>query len=196
VSKNEFLNKLRKLLGSMPQGEIDDILYDYEEHFRMGMKDGKTEDEIIRALGDPSAIAKQFKADYMFTKAETTTSISNMFRAVFASISLGLFNIIFVLGPFFGLVGVLVGLFAAAFAITIGGIGVFLATIFSPLLPSFISVGGNPALNIFASIGISALGLLFFIGDLYIGRFFYACTIRYLKMNLRIIMNRGQKNEF
>ena len=137
MDKIEFLNNLRRLLSRMPQEEIDDILYDYEEHFRMGMHDGKTEAEIMQALGDPVSIAKQFKADYMFTKAETTTSISNMFGAIFSSISLGLFNIIFVLGPFLGLVGVLVGLFAAAFALTIAGIGTFLATIFSPLLPSY-----------------------------------------------------------
>ncbi|MDZ5255118.1 DUF4097 family beta strand repeat-containing protein [Clostridium sp. LIBA-8841] len=61
MTKQEYLNELRRNLRGFSQEEIDDILYDYEEHFSIGLSSGKTEEEIAEDLGDPKDIAEQYK---------------------------------------------------------------------------------------------------------------------------------------
>ena len=61
MNKEEFLRQLSNELASLDKNEKEDILYDYEEHFRIGIEEGLTEEEISKKLGEPKGIAKQFK---------------------------------------------------------------------------------------------------------------------------------------
>ena len=53
MNKQEFLAILRANLYGMDVNTVKDILYDYEEHFRIGLENNKTEEEISKALGNP-----------------------------------------------------------------------------------------------------------------------------------------------
>jgi uncharacterized membrane protein len=164
-------------------------MYDYEEHFRFGIESGKTEEEIVIALGDPSLIAKQYRANQTIELANTNPSTKNIFGAVLAAVSLGFFNLVIVLGPFIALVGVVFALFASAIAVIISGLALTIASIASPIFPGIISVPLNvplTAITLFG-VGTSALGLLFFIGVYNVAKYFSIVTIKYLKWNLSII---------
>ncbi|WP_432662382.1 DUF1700 domain-containing protein [Wukongibacter baidiensis] len=194
MNKNEFLTELSNLLSSLPSDERQDILFDYEEHFSIGLEEGKTEEDIIDSLGSPKTIAKQYKANYIVTQAEVNPSPSNMLKAVLAILALGFFNLIFVLGPFLGLVGVLIGLFAASIGILIAGVSVFGTAALGPVLGSlnaYISLPSimvsNTGATLFLGIGLTSLGLLFIIGNCYLARWLYIGTIQYLKLNLRLL---------
>jgi uncharacterized membrane protein len=187
MTKNDYIKSLGRLLSGMPEADRNEILYDYEEHFRIGLQNGKTEEEISQSLGDVKAIARQFMADFTIERAQTNASASNIFKAVLATVGLGFFNLVFVFGPFMGLVGVLIGLFGAAFGLTVGGAGAFIAVIVSPAFPGIINIDGSLTFWSFISIGLTCLGILFFIADCYIAKFFYKGTIKYLKWNLEII---------
>jgi uncharacterized membrane protein len=191
MTKREYIDILNKSLGHMPAADRDEILYDYQEHFRNGLAEGKSEADIAASLGDPRSVARQFTADFHVRQAEADTSISNTFKAVLATLGLGFFNLVFVLGPFLALLGVLFALFVAAAAIIISGVAVFAATIFGSLLPVAIDstflMLATPAAMFFVSIGLICLGLLFFIGDIYLAKFLFIGTVQYLKFNLKII---------
>lgn len=191
MTKREFLETLTKSLAGLPAADRDEIIFDYSEHFRIGLEEGKNEEDIAASLGDPRNIARQFNADFHVRQAEADTSISNTFKAVLATLGLGFFNLVFVLGPFLGLLGVLFGLFVAAGAILISGVAVFAATVFSPLIPvtvdSTLFMFTTPAATFFLSVGLICLGLLFLIGDIYLARYFFIGTVHYLKFNLKII---------
>ena len=58
MTKNDFLNTLYQSLLYLPAKERQEILQDYEEHFAAGIEEGKAEEEICRALGDPKEIAQ------------------------------------------------------------------------------------------------------------------------------------------
>lgn len=94
TSKKEFLNVLNHHLQGIPDDEINDVLYDYEEYFNAGVLDGRSEAELTNALGDPKAIAKQVRAVYMVQLAKDTPSIRNLYNAVLAAIGLGFFKVI------------------------------------------------------------------------------------------------------
>lgn len=60
MTRNEFLTELDRYLVTLDQGERADIISDYEEHFRVGLENGKTEAEIAASLGSPYDVASQF----------------------------------------------------------------------------------------------------------------------------------------
>lgn len=62
MSKREFLDLLRYYLRIYPANIINDIVADYEEHFRIGLEKGKSETEISAELGSPKDIADEFLA--------------------------------------------------------------------------------------------------------------------------------------
>ncbi|MCX7708460.1 MAG: DUF1700 domain-containing protein [Clostridia bacterium] len=190
MNKHEFLTTLKNNLASMPEAEKGEILYDYEEHFRIGQEDGKSEEEIAASLGDPRFIARQFKADFSINQAATNTSAGNIFKAVLATVGLGFFNLVFVFGPFMGLVGALIVFFAAALGVTVGGLGTLLVVFLAPAFPDFIAMDVSPVVAVFMSIGTTCLGLLMFIGCCYLAKFFYKGTVKYLKWNMDIITRK------
>lgn len=188
MKRVEFIKELKKTISRMTSSEREDILRDYEEHFDAGSRDGKTEEEIARALGNPRVIGRAYKMDTLLQEGEKKHSFGSTTRAVFASLGLGVFNVLFVLGPYAGLVGVLAGLWAASFTIAAAGFGAVLAVPFRFLLPSFVSLGGmSPLFVLFAGIGVCALGLLAAIGMVKLSKLFFAITVRYLRFNLRVI---------
>ena len=189
MNKVEFLRRLSKTLDNIPAVEKNDILFDYEEHFNIGMEAGRTEEEIAQSLGDPYILSKQINVNYMINKAEKTATAGNVLKAVLASVGLGFFNLVFVLGPFLGLVGVLIGIWGVSLGLTFSGIILFIATIFRPMLPFIINIPVSFFTSIFLSIGLTSLGLLITIGCYYLTKSFHKITVRYLKMNLQIISN-------
>src|SRR4030042_631838 len=190
MDKKDFIKKLSAYLSGIPEEERQDVVNDFEEHFKEGLLEGRTEEEISDSLGDPKILANQLRASILISEAEKTTSASNITRAVFATLGVGFFNLLFVLGPFIGIAAVLVALFACAIAVTASGIAVFFASIFGPVFSQYFVLSINPAGAIFMSMGATCFGILFFIGDICLAKLLYRMFVRYIKFNLRIITGK------
>ncbi len=188
MNRNEYLTKLREYLSDMPREEMQEILYDYEEHFRSGIAEGKTEEEVAAALGDVKASARLYRADFTLEQARENASPRNMVKAVLAAIGLSFFNLIFVLGPFFGVVGVLIGLFGASVGITLAGVALGGVSMLQPVFPAFVDLDGASHIFLFAvSVGLTCLGILFTLGNIWISRCFYHLTLTYLQWNIDVV---------
>lgn len=77
MSKNEFLSILANGLKDFPEKELADIIFDYQEHFTVGLSNGKTEEEIIDELGNPYELVYQYRSAYLEkvqTNEDTTSS--------------------------------------------------------------------------------------------------------------------------
>jgi len=61
MNKKEFMQKLKDGLIGLNQNDKREVLLDYEEHFMDGKNQGRTEEEICAALGNPAEIAKEIK---------------------------------------------------------------------------------------------------------------------------------------
>ncbi|WP_158534710.1 DUF1700 domain-containing protein [Romboutsia maritimum] len=60
MNKTEFLEILKDYLkNNFSQDEVNDILRDYEEYFVNGLIEGKSDMEIISALGSPKTISRE-----------------------------------------------------------------------------------------------------------------------------------------
>lgn len=195
MNKKTFLRDLRSSLQRLPKSEQDEILYDYEEHFQIGIENGETEESIALSLGLPSNIAKQYNAEYSIRRAETSESAPNILRAIFASIGLGLFNLIIVLAPFVAIIAILIALFAVSIALTLGGFFLLISSILGPISSQYSNIPpelfSNPIAVGSFGIGVICIGILLFIGNMMIGKGIYKISVRYLKYNLSIIQNKG-----
>ncbi len=175
MNKDTFLSELKRSLGRMPESEKKDVLYDYEEHFRMGAADGKSEEQVASSLGNPRLIGKSYAIDSLLEdrKDGREATAASVLRAVFASISLTFFNLIFILGPFVGLVGVMIGLWATAISLPIAGVSAVLSPIAALIVPQWVNLSGiGVAVWVFAGIGLAAIGVLAVIGMYLLSRLF------------------------
>lgn len=59
MQRREFIREIKEnLAGKMTEKEIQEIVYDYEEYFDAGIREGKTEEEICSELGSPARITR------------------------------------------------------------------------------------------------------------------------------------------
>lgn len=191
MNKKQFIHELEKNLREISKEDKKEILRDYEEHFSVGKSKGRKEEEISKSLGNPKQIAKQARLELFVSKAEEEKSFRNIFRVVFATIGLSFFNLIFVVGIFFALFAIVIALLATGFALSISGLALSVGGILA-LFVNFISLGGiSPVIVVLVGIGLASFGILFTIGAWYLGKGFYTLTIKYVKLNIKII--RGSK---
>ena len=195
MNKIIFLEKLGKNLKGLPRAEIRDILLDFEEHFNIGMRENRTEEELALSLGDPKNLARQLKAASFIKKAEESTTAANIVRAVFTSVGLSFFNLIFILPLFLFLTAIIATFFAVSVTISAASITGFASSIFYPVISGYLTFSINPAIGIFAFLGLAALGILMFIGNIYLSKAIYKIIVRYLKFNLSIIKGRRNPDE-
>jgi len=185
MNRYEYLKELEHLLKTLPVQERAEILADFEEHFDIGAEQGKAETEIAASLGSPQQIAKEMLATRHVESARSHATTGNVLRATWAVIGLSFFNLVFVLGPFLGIVGVLIGGWAAS-----------IAFICAPLLILFdiLFFNAYSHFNLFASIFLSGAGILLGIAMLYASRFIKRQFVRYLNMNASFVKG-GMKHE-
>jgi uncharacterized membrane protein len=193
MNKARFIAELRRTLGRMPEKERTEVLYDYEEHFRMGAADGRTEEQIAASLGNPRALGASYAIDTLLEMPKEGGAVraASVVRAVFASVSLTFFNAIFVLGPFLGLVVLMIAMWAVAPALALSGVALFFAPIAGAILPAWISTGGlSTAFLMFAGIGLAGLGMLAGIGMWQLSRLFVKMIAAYVRFNARVVARR------
>ncbi len=85
MNKREFLEILKDYLANhFSEGEVDDILRDYEEYFIDGEIEGKSDIEIIQSLGSPKSIVR----DLVYEMKESKVNNSNKkFNKVYDSLN-------------------------------------------------------------------------------------------------------------
>lgn len=202
MNREEFLESLRNQLKNIPKEDIDEILQDYRDHITIGMENGRNEDELIKSLGDPKEIAKQMNANYLIKNAETKTSASNIFRALYATAGLGFFNLIFTLPLFIIILALLFVLFVVPLSLIFAGIVVIIVCVGNFMASDYFFKNFDVAISApeavgasLISIGLISLGLLILIAAYYASKAIFKLVLRYLKFNLNIIQNKEEKYE-
>ncbi len=197
MDRAQYLNILEKNLKSLKKEEKDDILQDFKEYFEIGIERGRTLQELMNSLGSPKILARQIMFESYVKQAEKSASAAHIGKAVFTSIGLSFFNLIFILPLFLIILGLLTSLFAVAVALSAAGVTGSIGSLFLPLISQYVTFNTSihPAVMAFAFLGVGAFGIIFFIGDIFFSRFLFGLTARYLRFNLEIIRGRRQQDE-
>jgi uncharacterized membrane protein len=183
MNRKEFMEKLDNALTGIPKAEKKEVMRDYEDHFSIGLEKGRTEEEIVKSLGEPASIAKSIRAEYSITRAKREPGIKNIFRAMVTVAGLGVFNLIFVLIPLI----VAIMLLFAAYIVAAAFIAVPFLMLVYPASVTILS-GDTPIWMV--GIGLHIIGDILLVVLLYLTKGFYKLIIAYLQMNVKII--RGE----
>ncbi|WP_334164593.1 DUF1700 domain-containing protein [Phenylobacterium sp.] len=147
MTRQAFLARLREGLGGLPAHAITDIVADYETHFADGAAAGRSEEEVAAALGDPSRLARELKAEAGLKRWEQERNPSAAGAAVFAVLGLGAIDIIFLLPILMAVAGAVFGIGVAVIAVFFAGGMVFAAG-------PFTDPPGGPVTAVLAGIGL------------------------------------------
>lgn len=223
MNKREYLSILDQAMEGLPYSIRNEILADYAEHFRSGLELGRTEEDIAESLGDPLMIASDLKRQYPpeggasfeygpppeYNAPPGYGSHSeydphpeygqrpmprfSLMGALWRTFWLGMMNLIFVLGPYLALAGVLIGMWCAALGLSLGGvagIGVLFLSGLSSFHRFFTGSGLSFLTVVTGSVFVSSLGVLLGIGCWYVTKWFFRLTGRYASWNLKMIVGR------
>jgi len=179
------MRELEYHLRGLAVSDKKDILQDYDDYFKIGEIDGKSEQDVILELGSPRMIAQERLAERQ-TVHSATDSVdpvykhkSNTAQSLFLAIVLILFNLIIIAGPFFGLLGVLVGFWAIAISFTLAP--------FAWLFSFFLQPGIDIWAEFFVVLTLASIGILIGVAMVFITKGCYRIVKSYLKWNIRII---------
>lgn len=176
MNKKDYLDLLRYYLRDLPDIVVEDIVYDYEEHFNIGLAKGKTEEEIAKELGYPDDVAKEYLKGDFNKRPERPAYEADLEDLDGEDLDedkekdskLGWIILLIVLSPlilslvasvFAIIFSVFAGLFGAGIGLLVGGLATFASFIpgFSNMLSLSIS---HPLTRIFVGLALTCLGIV------------------------------------
>jgi len=131
MTRNEFIRRLKAGLKGMPQDVVAEIVADYEEHFEAGAAEGRSEQEVAAALGDPGRLARELRFEAGFRNWESGRSPSSAWSAILAFMGLATIDILILLPIVLPVLGVLFGLYVATLIAFLAGGFILIAGPFS-----------------------------------------------------------------
>ncbi len=70
MNKIEYLNALKEALKDTEESVMEEIVSDYEEHFQVGIQEGKSEEQICEELGSINDLVDEIKEVYQADKGK------------------------------------------------------------------------------------------------------------------------------
>ena len=121
MNRAHFMAQLRDGLAGLHHTDINDIVADYESHFADGAADGRTQEEVAAALGDPVRLARELRAEIGFRRWEENRSAGNFLGVVLALLGLATIDFIILLPFLCFLAALFFGLAVACLGMVVGG---------------------------------------------------------------------------
>jgi uncharacterized membrane protein len=129
MNRIDFLRTLHDGLGGLPEQDIDEILSDYTAHFEEARAEGRSEEEVAAALGDPRRLARELRAETGLRHWENHRSLGNSAAALLALGGLAAVDILFLLPVLFAVMLTLLVIGLVVFVLGIVGIGLLLSLV-------------------------------------------------------------------
>lgn len=186
MNREEYLGTLKSSLYNLPTSEVEDILWDYEEHFDIGISKGKSEEDISQELGSPRDIARNYKTLYkpnLNIENYNTSSNNDSTRKLLIGIALIFFNLIIVLGPYLAILGIVFSAYLSSASFIFAGITLLFGSpfmLFTPITSPHILT------SLSFGIGLIGLGILGIILSIYLTKQLYKLTLRYINWNMEL----------
>ncbi|MBC6296316.1 DUF1700 domain-containing protein [Listeria sp. FSL L7-1517] len=162
MNKQDFLNELNQRLELLDSKERRELLSDYQEHFRNGLEEGKSEEQIVFDLGTPEEIAadilnerdikeEKVENDYYYVPRKNQTENRSTGRQLLIGVGLFFLDVCLIIPIIVSLWAVSISLWAT--------VGSFFLT---PILLGISLLFGMDfeMYQIFISIGLVGLGLM------------------------------------
>jgi uncharacterized membrane protein len=121
MTRQGFLQTLKRGLAGLPASTIDEIAADYEAHFAEGASAGRTEAEVAAALGDPARLAKELRAEAGLKRWQTERNPAAAGALVLAVLGLATIDIMILFPVLVAIGSILFAAFVVAIALLVAG---------------------------------------------------------------------------
>ena len=192
MNRNKFLKELNKLINTLPKEEKDDVINYYSEYFDDAGVDN--ENEVIKKLGTPKEVADKILEDYnnkseknLNNKSKNKIPTWLIIVIVILGIPIGIPIIIAILAIIFS---ILLSVFAFLLAFFISSMALFMSGIIIMIFSIVVMFNHFPTALMLFGISLIFLGISVLI---YLG--VYILTKKLIKYIIKLIKNRGKKNE-
>jgi uncharacterized membrane protein len=175
MNKQEYIETLRHYLAPLPEDERNELLRDYEAHFIYGQQRGKTEQEIITELGDPTTIARETVGADFLPPPPWAPQRRDTPRLIAVSLLLFFLNIMLAIPIGASIWAVFVSFCAAALACLLAPLSLLLEKL---LYDDFMIS------KLFYAIGTLGVGMLLLAVVRHLGTGLYTLTLKYLRWNV------------
>ncbi len=187
MNRQQFMKAMEVHLRPMDPFERAELLADYDQHFELGLREGRREEEIAWELGQPEEIAKEALGDrydaytpgsdafYAPTYQEMRSHRNNTkaTRNFFTGIGLLFLNLI---------LGIPLGLTLWSVWLTIASLSLLVLAPIAAVV-DFVFLGQLDKAEIFVAIGAFGVGILFALASKYVYGAFKNITLQYIKWN-------------
>ena len=127
MNRDAFLCILSDGLEGLSAHETDDILADYAAYFEEGQANGRSEEEVAAALGDPRRLARELRAESGLRRWENHRSFGNSATVLLALGGLAAVDILLLLPLMFAVLLAMLVMGLVIFVLGIVGIGLLLS---------------------------------------------------------------------
>jgi uncharacterized membrane protein len=198
MNKADYFRELTYRLRGLPERERNNILSVYEELFQKASQNGKHEDQIAESLGYPRIPHWDGSREQQHPMANLYTNTNPYqghqqpyrnpycvkpetgFKAIIASIALGFFNLVIVLGPFIALCGVIFALYVTSAVCLISPIVMIIGD-------SWTGSSTDMQFVFFAALAVLGFGILLTGFTVWFSKLFFKLTWLYIRFNMKII---------
>ncbi|MBO1198655.1 DUF1700 domain-containing protein [Staphylococcus simiae] len=180
MTKEQYLQVLRKNLKHMSDDDKEDIINEYTTHFYSGLTDGKSEQQICKELGDPKQLAKEHNAFNTLDQANTQHSFNNIMSAIFTTMGLSLLNFVVILVPFILLLCVMAFLVTFTIAGLLGPVMLIVKGIIDGFNSILLFDGFMAGLMFGCGLMLLVITSIFF-------KYTYSIVVKYLKWNIKLV---------
>jgi len=97
MTRDQFLEALRRELGAVPTHEADEIIEDYKSYFDDALADGRSMDDAVAAHGDPRRLAQELRTELGLRRWENDRTAANFGKATLALSGLAAVDILVLL---------------------------------------------------------------------------------------------------
>ncbi|MGN7414971.1 HAAS signaling domain-containing protein [Paenibacillus sp. SAF-068] len=187
MNRQQFMKAMEVHLRPMDPFERAELLADYDQHFELGLSEGRQEEEIARELGQPEEIAKEALGDRYdahtpgsdafyaptYQEMRSPRNSTKATRNFFTAIGLIFLNLI---------LGIPLGLTLWSVWLTVASLSLLILAPVAAVV-DFVFLGQLDKAEIFVAIGAFGVGILFALASKYVFRAFKIITLQYIKWN-------------
>ena len=157
MTRKTFVAALREALAGLPDDVVTEVVGDYEAHFAEGEARGRSEADLVDALGDPARLGRELRAEIRVRRWHEKRSPAAAIGAVTAFLGLGAVDLLVLLPLVLVVAAILLAFFVTAIGLLCSG--AFMLA--SPLLAkAFDGALGEQLTALVAQTGEGALALL------------------------------------
>lgn len=180
MTRAEFMARLRQGLVGLPMSTAAEIAADYDLHFTDGAAAGRSEAEIAEALGDPSRLARELRAESSARRWTQEQNPSAAAGAIFGLLGLGALDI-FIMLP------LVLPIFGTVLSLLMTGVLVFVAGGVVAVVGPFFGGPGGILAAVLLGVGLMGLGL--FMGGLMavLTKWLIDATVWYARLHYRVL---------